>query len=64
MLPYRLTAVLVSYFLINLRQAADVTRVLEETTIAGEGTLEFRIIGSMGASLPGPGEETVDTEDV
>ncbi|KAI0657929.1 hypothetical protein C8Q70DRAFT_1055308 [Cubamyces menziesii] len=63
-----LTAVLVSYFLINLRQAADATRVLEETTIAEEGTLEFRIIGSMGASLPGPGEDglsgTVDTEDV
>ncbi|KAJ8489978.1 hypothetical protein ONZ51_g2582 [Trametes cubensis] len=52
-----LTAVLVSYFLINLRQAADATRVLEETTIAEEGTLEFRIIGSMGASLPGPGED-------
>ncbi|KAH9889022.1 hypothetical protein C8Q73DRAFT_794013 [Cubamyces lactineus] len=65
-----LTAVLVSYFLINLRQAADVTKV-EETAIADAGTLEFRFIGSMGASLPGPGEDTlatatvdVDAEDV
>ncbi|KAI0334610.1 hypothetical protein GY45DRAFT_1358974 [Cubamyces sp. BRFM 1775] len=58
-----LTAVLVSYFLINLRQAADATKADSETTDVNVETLEFRFIGSMGASLPGPGEDTLAMVD-
>ncbi|KAJ8462884.1 hypothetical protein ONZ51_g10617 [Trametes cubensis] len=47
-----LTAILVSEFLTNLHEAADRTSGMETLTTV-QSTLEFRIIGSIGASLHG-----------
>ncbi|KAI0664197.1 hypothetical protein C8Q70DRAFT_1049706 [Cubamyces menziesii] len=47
-----LTAILISEFLANLHNAADRTSGTETLTTA-QSTLEFRIVGSIGASLHG-----------
>ncbi|CDO76836.1 hypothetical protein BN946_scf185033.g33 [Trametes cinnabarina] len=54
------TAILVSSFLTDLRKAADAST--HQHSLASVGTLEFRVVGSLGASLaaPGAGEYTED----
>ncbi|KAI0328660.1 hypothetical protein GY45DRAFT_1372140 [Cubamyces sp. BRFM 1775] len=47
-----ITAILISEFLTHLRDAASGPEILSSAN-----TLEFRIIGSIGASLPGPNED-------
>ncbi|KAI0328696.1 hypothetical protein GY45DRAFT_1435990 [Cubamyces sp. BRFM 1775] len=49
-----ITSILISDFLTNLREAADDLDPGSES-LASVSTLEFRIIGSIGVSLPGPG---------
>ncbi|KAI0653386.1 hypothetical protein C8Q70DRAFT_1059293 [Cubamyces menziesii] len=54
-----LTAILVSEFLNDLHDAAGKTSGPE--TLSSVSALEFRIVGSIGASLPGPtDDETLD----
>ncbi|KAI0323825.1 hypothetical protein GY45DRAFT_1332206 [Cubamyces sp. BRFM 1775] len=48
-----LTAILISEFLAHLHEAADLAS--EPGTLASVSALEFRMIGSIGASLPRPG---------
>ncbi|KAJ8494334.1 hypothetical protein ONZ51_g2418 [Trametes cubensis] len=50
-----LTAILVSEFLNDLHEAADKTSGPE--TLSSVSALEFRIVGSIGASLPGPTDD-------
>ncbi|KAH9888811.1 hypothetical protein C8Q73DRAFT_793816 [Cubamyces lactineus] len=54
-----LTAILISEFLIHLHEAADRGSGLETLTMA-QSTLEFRIVGSIGASLHSPAEEALN----
>ncbi|KAI0328673.1 hypothetical protein GY45DRAFT_1325962 [Cubamyces sp. BRFM 1775] len=56
-----LTAILISDFLTHLHEAADKTSNTE--TLASVGTLEFRIIGSIGASLPGGPDDVVEPSE-
>ncbi|KAJ8457094.1 hypothetical protein ONZ51_g11730 [Trametes cubensis] len=56
----RLTAILVSEFLNDLHEAADKTSGSE--TLSSVSNLEFRIIGSIGTSLPGPSDDGTPDE--
>ncbi|KAI0334620.1 hypothetical protein GY45DRAFT_1318223 [Cubamyces sp. BRFM 1775] len=58
-----LTAIIISEFLAHLHEAADETS--GANTLTSVGTLQFKIIGSIGASLPGPADVVTpnDTED-
>ncbi|KAI0350745.1 hypothetical protein OH77DRAFT_1524613 [Trametes cingulata] len=57
-----LTAMLVSNFLVNLRNAADSSAHPE--SLSSLGTLEFKVIGELGSTISGPGEtETWGDED-
>ncbi|KAI9065731.1 hypothetical protein FKP32DRAFT_1684823 [Trametes sanguinea] len=56
-----ITAILVSSFLTDLRKAADSST--HQHSLTSLGTIEFRVIGSLGASLAAPGVGGVDTED-
>ncbi|KAJ8455009.1 hypothetical protein ONZ51_g12692 [Trametes cubensis] len=47
-----ITAILVSTFLTKLRKAADSEAY--QTSISSMGSLEFRVVGSIGASLSNP----------
>ncbi|KAI0661460.1 hypothetical protein C8Q70DRAFT_1052537 [Cubamyces menziesii] len=51
----RLTSILVSKFLNDLREAAD--KMSGPETLSSVSNLEFRIVGSIGASLPGPSDD-------
>ncbi|KAJ3015465.1 hypothetical protein NUW54_g1040 [Trametes sanguinea] len=53
-----LTAILVSSFLTALHKAASAAT--NQDSLLSMGTVEFRVIGSIGASLPGPGEGIED----
>ncbi|KAJ2997700.1 hypothetical protein NUW54_g7102 [Trametes sanguinea] len=53
-----LTAILVSSFLTDLHKAASAAT--NQDSLLSMGTVEFRVIGSIGASLPGPGEGVED----
>lgn len=48
---HRITSILISDFLTHLHEAADAA--CDSGTLASASTLEFRIIGPIGASLPG-----------
>ncbi|KAI0664215.1 hypothetical protein C8Q70DRAFT_1071824 [Cubamyces menziesii] len=56
-----ITSILISDFLTNLREAADNLASGPESQVSVD-TLEFRIIGSIGASLPGPDEYRASSE--
>ncbi|KAI0328676.1 hypothetical protein GY45DRAFT_1435976 [Cubamyces sp. BRFM 1775] len=56
-----LTAILISEFLTHLHEAADRTSSTE--TLATIGTLEFRIVGSIGASLHGPDDVALNVAE-
>ncbi|KAI9063832.1 hypothetical protein FKP32DRAFT_1676106 [Trametes sanguinea] len=53
-----LTAILVSSFLTDLHKAASAAT--NQDSLLSMGTVEFRVIGSIGASLPGPSEGVED----
>ncbi|KAI0363491.1 hypothetical protein BV20DRAFT_123703 [Pilatotrama ljubarskyi] len=56
-----LTAILVSEFLTDRRKAADSSTHPE--SFATLGTLDFRVLGDLGSTIPGPGEESTWDED-
>ena len=58
--PPRLTAILVSKFLDDLHEAAD--KISGPESLSSVSDLEFRIVGSINASLPAPSDDGTPDE--
>ena len=56
----RLTTILVSEFLNDLHEAAD--KMSGSGSLSSVSDLEFRIVGSIGASLPAPSDDGTPDE--